>query len=349
MDTFDQDLVERYLRNECSKEEAKKVVAWFKTHEGQAYLKLNLDKHLNRADESGYFLLDHEIQSEEIFQKISASKGRKAQNYRSPAAIRWWKAAGSVAAMIILTAAYLFLFRQETQKLVEVYTPYGTTQTVQLPDGSTVTLNANSRLVYAALNQEHGDREVWLDGEGFFSVTHTVDDQRFIVHADQVDVEVLGTEFNVKNRRSKTQIVLTSGKVKLTANNLETVPHLPSESDKDVSGYQVEPEKMLIMQPGELAEFSDETRAFETKKVNPEKYSDWIDNEWVFDQSPLKDAIRVLEDFYGYTIELEDPALEDSIFTAKISSDEVDLFLKIIAESFELKVNKQRDVITLTK
>ena len=347
MKTFDQTLVGKYLKNECSKEEAKMVVAWFKTREGQEYLKLNLDRHLEEAEESSFFMLDHEIRSEEIFQKISYLKDGKTHSYRPVAYRKWLKVASSAAAVIFLAAIYLFLFNQDNQKLTYVDTPYGSTKTVQLPDGSTVILNANSRLAYDAEGRAQGNREVWLEGEAFFSVTHTVDDQRFIVHANQVDVEVLGTEFNVKNRRSKTQIVLNTGKVKLTANIEENEGEVPSA--KDGIGSNVAAEKVVIMQPGELVEFSEETRQFETKIVSPEKYSAWVGNEWVFDQSSLGEAIRMLEDFYGYEIVLSDRVLEDSIFTARISSNEIDVLLEIIAESFELKVTKQQNAIVLIK
>ena len=348
MSTFDPSLVEKYLKNECSKEEAKTVVAWFKTREGQAYLRLNLDKHLELADDAGYLMLDHEIPSEEMFQRISDLKIRKGYRVRAIALSNWFKAAGSAAAIVFLAAIYIFLFNQDTKKLVDIGTPFGETKAVELPDGSTVTINANSRLSYAANWQTEGDREVWLDGEAFFSVTHTADNQRFIVHTNQIDVEVLGTEFNVKNRRSKTEIMLASGKVKLTANIKENVQEPATRSHDDSPGSETGTARTMIMNPGELVEFSEETKGFKTKIVSPEKYAAWVDNEWVFDQSSLREAIQILEDYYGYEITLTAPAMKDAIFTARVASHDVDVLLEIIAESFELKVSKKQNVITLS-
>ena len=332
MSTFDPSLVEKYLKNECSKEEAKTVVAWFKTREGQAYLRLNLDKHLELADDAGYLMLDHEIPSEEMFQRISDLKIRKGSRVGAIASSNW----------------FIFLFNQDTKKLVDIGTPFGETKAVELPDGSTVTINANSRLSYAANWQTEGDREVWLDGEAFFSVTHTADNQRFIVHTNQIDVEVLGTEFNVKNRRSKTEIMLASGKVKLTANIKENVQEPATRSHDDSPGSETGTARTMIMNPGELVEFSEETKGFKTKIVSPEKYAAWVDNEWVFDQSSLREAIQILEDYYGYEITLTAPAMKDAIFTARVASHDVDVLLEIIAESFELKVSKKQNVITLS-
>jgi ferric-dicitrate binding protein FerR (iron transport regulator) len=71
-----------------------------------------------------------------------------------------------------------------------------------LPDNSTVILNANSSLRYQENWEAELLREVWVDGEAFFSVVHTHNHQRFRVNVtDDLKVEVLGTEFNVKDRR----------------------------------------------------------------------------------------------------------------------------------------------------
>lgn len=117
---------------------------------------------------------------------------------------RPWRWAASVAAVLALVVGLLWW----QQRRVEYATGYGETQQVILPDGSSVTLNANSMLTYAASQP----RELWLQGEAYFSVQrmeHHREQQeygkQFVVHTDQLDVEVLGTAFNVNSRRGDAQ------------------------------------------------------------------------------------------------------------------------------------------------
>jgi ferric-dicitrate binding protein FerR (iron transport regulator) len=116
-------------------------------------------------------------------------------------------------------------------------THYGETARIKLPDGSMVVLNAHSTLTYNDWS-EGQTREVWLNGEAFFEVQKKHDATgrvKFVVHTGDLNVEVLGTRFNVSNRGLRTQIVLEEGKVRLR--------------------YEQETEKVIDMQPGELVEY----------------------------------------------------------------------------------------------
>ena len=97
--------------------------------------------------------------------------------------------AASLAGLIALGAGFWMLSQQD----IIYKTAYGETKTVELPDGSKVTLNTNSNIrIKHAWNAEI-PREVWLDGEAFFKVSHQGNNQKFVVHTqDNVDVEVLG-------------------------------------------------------------------------------------------------------------------------------------------------------------
>ncbi|MGD1895272.1 MAG: FecR family protein [Cyclobacteriaceae bacterium] len=129
-------------------------------------------------------------QLEAAFQaKRNAQRGKIRQ-------LIWYRAA--VVSGLVLTAALVW-FLLKADSLTEYATDYGEIRTLTLPDSSRVTLNANSAIHYAAKWDVDVAREVWLDGEAYFSVTHTQNDQPFIVHVtDGLRVNVLGTEFNVK-------------------------------------------------------------------------------------------------------------------------------------------------------
>jgi len=134
-----------------------------------------------------------------------------------------------VAAAILLAVLALPTYRYLAPGKQTYHTAFGEVRSVTLPDNSQATLNGNSKIVF----KEGKNREVWLEGEAFFRVAHKKNDQRFLVHlADTLTVEVIGTEFNVQQRSSGTEIALISGKIRLIAG-----------------------EKRIAMRPGDIIQF----------------------------------------------------------------------------------------------
>jgi len=108
----------------------------------------------------------------------------------------------AAASVVLIVTISVFYFWKDDRAWKEYHTAYGETKSVVLPDGSSVVLNANSKLTIASdWNQVDSEREIWLDGEAFFSVIHKKDNKVFRVKTKEgVSVEVLGTTFNVYNR-----------------------------------------------------------------------------------------------------------------------------------------------------
>ena len=244
-----------------------------------------------------------------------------------PARRTWYAVAAAV--LLLASAGTALWWLTVANSWTNIQTAYGETRTVQLADGSEVVLNGNSELRYASSWSDTAtQREVWLEGEAYFSVVHTATDQKFIVHLDDVEVEVLGTEFNVLDRSERTQVVLSEGSVRLQAKHTEMV-------------------EAIVMQPGELVEFAHREQVFITKEVQPDTYSSWRKGLLTFDQATLEEVIAVLEDNYGYQVKLENPAWGTQEFTAKVASDDVDLLLTLLAESFDTQVTQQDKLITI--
>ena len=207
-------------------------------------------------------------------------------------------------------------------------TAYGETRTFVLPDHSQVTLNAHSSLkVPRKFLWEH-QREVWLAGEAFFSVSRRPDRATFTVHTPDLRVEVLGTRFNVSQRRGITRVVLSEGKVKLVAK----------------AGRPVAP---LLMQPGDYAELAPARTAFRKKTVKPEHYSSWQDNKLIFEQTPLPEVLQTVEDFYGVRFVLADSTLAERKFTSTLPNNDLDVVLKSLERVFGFEVVRGPDQILL--
>lgn len=230
----------------------------------------------------------------------------------------WYKLIAAACAVLVASMVYV-VWQQRATTVVR--TTYGESRTLFLPDSTKVTLNANSVLRYAS-DFAAGEREVWLDGEAFFAVVHTRSNQRFLVHTAELQVEVLGTRFNVNSRRGRSRVVLEEGKVKLDPE--EKNPHTPE----------------VVLQPGELAEFSKSETTIGKKKVDANQYSSWRNNQLVFVSATLAEVGHLLEDNYGYTVEFRNEELRQKRFTGSAPVEKLPELFQKLSRLFGLTITQ---------
>lgn len=246
----------------------------------------------------------------------------------------YWAPVAAAMALVLAVVGYWVLF--PVGEGVVYSTGYGETRHVKLPDGSKVVLNANSQISYGLDWYDSKKREVVLDGEAFFSIRHTSDDQKFIVHSNNVEVQVLGTEFNVNNRRGKSQVVLQSGKVQLNLKQIQ-------------DGKKGTRDDRLLMAPGDLVEVSDKDTKITKKVVKPENYSSWTNDILIFDKMPLSEVFEMIQDNYGYNVTVLEEGIEQKLFTAEISSNDLDFIIIFLSKSFNLEITKHNDELLVRK
>ena len=317
------DQVEKYLANQLSETELRAFLAEV--------------QHADPADLPEALLAQawkdsaHLPVSAETSARLSASF-RQRMDQRNPTPTSsfsrsaWYRAAAVIS--ILITAAALW-FRMGPGALTEHTTRYGEITTVTLPDGSTVTLNANSSLRYAEPWDPRQAREVWLDGEAYFSVVHTDNDQRFHVHlTDDFRVEVLGTEFNVKDRHRRAQVVLHAGRVRLAIDGAE------------------QPQSVR-MQPGELVEYSEVDRTLTQELVNPTPYAAWRQRQLVFERMPLREIADALEDHYGVRVTIADDDLAQTQLTGAFPLRNLDMILAVLPTIANVEVVRNGQEIIL--
>jgi ferric-dicitrate binding protein FerR (iron transport regulator) len=233
-----------------------------------------------------------------------------------------------VAASILIVMAVSFWWYSASHRLHEIRTGFGEQRIVMLPDQSKVILNGNSVLRYAPAWDENTSREVWIEGEGFFSVIHTKNHQKFIVHGvNQLNVEVLGTKFNVNTRHCSSEVMLTEGKVKLELEGADN-------------------NQSLFLKPGELATVTD--KELSSQSVNKQRYTSWVENKLFFERTPLRDISGLLKDTYGLNVTFSDPSLETRELSGEISATTVDEILYAIGETLDLKVEKHGQLVTIS-
>ncbi len=232
-----------------------------------------------------------------------------------------------VAACILLVLGSGVFFTRDLVLYTTYTAAYGQIRSVRLDDGSAVELNANSRLRVRNTWGLAPQREVWLEGEGFFSIARQADGRKFTVHTDQLTVEVLGTKFNVLQRRNRTTVVLSEGKVKLTAN----------------AGRN----QTILMQPGDHMQLSARDTTFNRKTVATEKYTAWKEKELFFENAPLPEVLQKVEDYYGIQIILQDSTAAGKRFTSSLPNDNLDVVLKSIASVYQLEVSRKQNRVIL--
>lgn len=242
---------------------------------------------------------------------------------------KWWKYAAAAAVIITAGAGYWWSVNRD----VTVTTRYAEMKKVELPDHSIVTLNANSTLRYSNKWNAGKPREVWLDGEAFFEVNHvngfeaTKESSRFIVHTDQLNVQVLGTSFNVDNRHQVTTVALNNGKVQLDL------------KDKERS--------KIVLAPGDVVTFSAAKKILLNQKAVPDKISAWKNNRLEFDKTPMKEVITMLEDNYGFKVKVEDDEVYNKTISGAVSTENDTILLASISAAINMQLDRHGKEIVI--
>ncbi|MGS2741079.1 FecR family protein [Sinomicrobium sp. M5D2P17] len=219
----------------------------------------------------------------------------------------------------------------QTDKLVfhELQIPYGKIFEIELSDGTSIHLNSGTRIKYPVKFINSRKREVYIDGEAYLKVAK---DKKhpFLVHADAVTVEVLGTEFNISSYREDTEIktVLIEGSVAMS------------------NSYDANDN--IVLKPGTKGAWNRASRTTRTEDVNIELYTSWTKGELVFRDTPFDEALIKLERKYNVTIKNHNTRLRNKKLNARFSVEveSIEDVLKSIAELFPYKYEiKDRQII----
>lgn len=267
---------------------------------------------------------------QEIWAKIKPVLGPGSQSTSNHWRLK--TRAGIAAALAMIVTASALFFSYYFSATTNYKTAYGETKEITLPDGSTAMLNANSSIRFSSDWESAEIREVWLKGEAFFDVRQIPLSKDgnvrlpFVVHSQNMDVEVLGTTFNVKDRQEYSEVVLNTGKVNVT-------PRLEQESAP------------IAMNPGDRLAYSASEQEWAIQQINPEIPTAWRHQELIFDEMPLSEIAQLLEDAYGYKISFDAEEIKLHAFTGNIKTDEVEMLLPMLERSFNLKISQDGKAI----
>jgi transmembrane sensor len=251
---------------------------------------------------------------EEIDDKSQANPKRSYWKY--------WGLAAAIIALIIVAGISLIDNRKGVPADIrpdkalskvnfeEQIVPKGRRTMLELQDGSTIWLNSDTRIEYNKDFMAGATREVYLKGEAYFKVAP--DKSRpFIVHTENVSIRVVGTSFNVKayDNDSRIETTLVEGKIMI---------------------QNKEQEGKIDLSPNQRAVFSKKKQNILIENyTRTENYTSWKNGVLTFEDEPMREIIPVLERWYNVAFHVEDNAMLDCQFTAKVNN-------KSLAEVLEL-------------
>ena len=269
------ELLHKYFRGETTEKEENQIVEWV---------------------ESSVENKEHFLKERMLFDVTLFSDGSNIQ--RKPKGHLYLYPLIAIAAMLaivfVMDLPHMHKPKQQLSQTIRI--PAGQRAQMDLPDGSIVWLNSQTTLTYDE-NFGKKDRKVTLDGEAYFEVEH---DRRapFVVSTNGLDIEVLGTRFNIRNDDNEHRVttVLLEGAVKAYA------------SGREQASVRLHPAQQLV--------FDTRTHAMRlTDCPSAERSINWIDGRFCFEHDTFGEIVAELKRYYNVDIRFMDNRLRDMRFS----------------------------------
>lgn len=218
--------------------------------------------------------------------------------------------------------------------MARMMVPYGKRSDIQLSDGTMVSLNAGSQLIFP--HRFTGKyRKVYLKGEAYFAVTKNKE-QPFVVSSDDMNITVLGTEFNLKNNdlENEMEVVLVEGAVSIKEN-----------SSFYLSG------KEIRLKPNQKAVFNkqDNTAAVESD-VNVQYYISWKNGLLEFDKESIINVFNKLSRYYNIRFVTESDVELNQKISGKLDlKDSLEAVMKVVADAALVTYRIEENVVFVNR
>jgi len=282
------ELLDKYLEGTATDQEISEVDNWYRSFENDPGLTSQFSPEQRTALEQLIFL--------RISRQVEDAAPRMKVSHRS---VRWLVAA-TVA--LIIAAGGFYLAREHSapreiaKAMVAEQTGGNGIKKITLPDGSLVWLNVDSKVKY----DEHKAREIWLEGEGYFEVTSR-QNEPFIVHAGKLEVNVLGTSFNIDayTPAAKVTVTVASGKIAVGNNGNNTTTLVANQQ----------------------AVYHATTGQLEKNDIAAADASAWTQGQLIFKKALFRDIAYKLERRYNVRIRFSSEQIANSLITARFDAN----------------------------
>ncbi len=306
-------LEEKYIHNELTAEELKQL--------RQEVLQL--------SDESIAATMQDHWMNDEIdtttvpVSRLDQIKNRINTSSFSSNSYSWLRRTAQIAAAIIiplLILSTLYLYRENkslgTNEMI-VSTNLGERANITLPDGTHVTLNAESKLKYVPQTFNKSERLIHFEGEAYFDVMKNKNIP-FLIRTTDVQIKVVGTKFNLfaRDKEPVAELFLEEGKVLFTS--------LLSNECRTIS-------------PNQKATFDKKTGAIIITDIDAQSIAPWRKGDLVFHNAQFANIIHTLENNYGVSINItSDSSIQKDLFSGTVPTNNISEALEIIGKAYHL-------------
>lgn len=227
---------------------------------------------------------------------------------RQPNPLQYFLRIAAIVLFVLSTSIstyYIYTGYNSKENILSYQTvvPFGSQTKIILPDGTIACLNSGSTLKY---NNSYGNknRTVYLTGEGYFDV-HKNPKKPFLVYANDIQIKVLGTVFNVQSyiNDQTVEVNLLKGKVDITLNS----------SGK--SGN-------LTLKPNEKMIYNKKTNTIYSYKTDASKSVQWTIGKLCFSDASFFEIAKQLERRYDVKILIESDKVKNERFSGTLDTKE---------------------------
>lgn len=235
----------------------------------------------------------------------------------------WWRIAAAFIVLIGGSYAMFRLFYDEPQMIT--MQSFDSAFTDTLPDGSTYTLNKKTTVSYANSTYK-SKRTLQLKGEAFFDVVHN-NDAPFVIEANGLMIEDIGTSFNVKAYPDSEFVTISvlSGEVKIYNERIQ----------------------QTTLKAGEEIRYSTSKEAVSPITEPTPNISAYKDKLVIFDNTTLQNAADVLNSLYDEKIKIENDALKNCVINATFHNEKIEDIVNVITETLNIKSKTENNTIII--
>lgn len=317
-------LITRYLAKQTTTEESEQIADWIAEsgHNEQIFEEIKLVWQATKSASDANLSVPLNKLKSRIAQE-SAKSGKKVRKL----SLKWFTIAASVMMFAVLGGLAIHWYWRTSNKLLTVTASAGQKRKVLLEDGTTVYLAPQSSLKYPdhfALK-----RTVELHGQAYFEVSKNKH-RPFIVHTAKLDVQVLGTHFNINSyiNLPSTTVSLLEGKVKVS------VP------DDGIDEY--------MLSPGQELTLNHANHQVYRYALDSASVTGWMSNTLVFKNEKLAVAAKRIEQMYGVKIVFADQATAETNIYAKFKNQPLTSVLATVAVSGNISYHTEGNKIYLS-
>ncbi|WP_412468769.1 FecR family protein [Pedobacter sp. KLB.chiD] len=314
------DLLISYLLKEVSVEQARIVENWRQnTSENEIrFQRFQILWDMSKKLDTGE-TLDPNHSLSALKEKIKNQQEKKLLTLKYRPTHVWMKVAA--AFILIAAVAWIYSFYQSVSNLQAVSGQMVKIDT--LSDGSVITLNKQSIIEYPSEFKDRQRQVALTKGEAFFNVKPNKE-KPFLIQSGGTTIQVVGTSFNVKLKNGDVEVIVESGKVKVSKGG-----------------------KSIFLEPGEKIIVPKVAKSL-TKVKNPDLlYNYYRTKMFIADDTPLWRIVETLNEAYNRNIEIHNPTIRNLPLNTTFKNESLENILQIISRTFKITIDIKRDRIIL--